>query len=88
MSKSYFTVSPNGNGIDCHKTWEAIYMRSVPVVTWSVMAERFKEIGIPLLIIEDWSDFKNLELSDKLYEGLWGGFNPERLNLDFFLSKP
>tara|TARA_R110000824_G_scaffold240980_1_gene429625 strand:+ start:1203 stop:2051 length:849 start_codon:yes stop_codon:yes gene_type:complete len=88
MSKSYFTVSPNGNGIDCHKTWEALYMRSIPIVTHSVMAERFKKMGIPLLVIEDWSCFKNLELSDKLYEELWGIFNPEKLNLDFFLSNP
>tara|TARA_R110000824_G_scaffold274672_1_gene463411 strand:- start:13143 stop:13985 length:843 start_codon:yes stop_codon:yes gene_type:complete len=88
IKKSYFVISPNGNGIDCHKTWEALYMRSVPIVTRSVMAERFKKMGIPLLVIEDWSCFKNLELSDKLYDELWGSFNPEKLNLDFFLSKP
>lgn len=87
ISRSYFTVSPNGNGIDCHKTWEAIYMGSVPIVTHSIMVERFKEMGIPLLIIESWSDFKTLELSDKLYKELWGNFDAEKLNLDFFLSK-
>ncbi len=84
ISSSYFTVSPVGNGVDCHKTWEALYMKSVPIVTRWHGVEIFKDLGIPILIIDDWSEFKDLNLSPDLYEKLWGDFEPNSLNFDVF----
>ena len=84
MSKSLFTVSPDGNGKDCHKTWEALYMKSIPIVKRWHGAERFKKLGIPMLIIDDWSEFKDLSLSEELYSDLWGSFDSFSLNFDFF----
>lgn len=46
-----FVISPEGNGIDCHRTWEAIYMGVIPIVKRSVATESFKEL--PILIIEN-----------------------------------
>jgi len=65
ISKSYFVISPNGNGIDCHKTWESIYFKSIPVVTNSINISYYKEY--PILIIEKWSDLKNISLDENLY---------------------
>ena len=84
ISASYFTVSPIGNGVDCHKTWESIYMKSVPIVTRWHGVEKFKQLGIPILIIDDWSDFKNLDLSSELYEKIWGDFDPNSINFELF----
>ena len=87
IAKSYFTVSPVGNGLDCHKTWESIYMKSVPIVTRWHGVEKFKEMGIPILIIDDWSELKNLELSPDLYKKTWRDFNPSSLNFNFFSNE-
>tara|TARA_R100001510_G_C7653858_1_gene212340 strand:- start:118 stop:963 length:846 start_codon:yes stop_codon:yes gene_type:complete len=84
IAKSYFTVSPIGNGFDCHKTWEAIYMKSVPIVTRWHGVEIFKKLGIPILIIDDWSDLKDLDLSPDVYNKLWQDFKPSSLNFEFF----
>lgn len=84
ISRSFFTVSPDGNGKDCHKTWEALYMKSIPIVTRWHGAEKFKDLGIPIIIIDDWSQFKDLNLSSSLYEKIWGDFDPFSLNFDFF----
>ena len=84
ISQSYFTVSPIGNGVDCHKTWEALYMKSVPIVTRWHGVEKFKEMGIPLLIIDDWSEFKNLDLSNSLYEDIWRDFDINSLTFNLF----
>ena len=27
-----FVASPSGNGLDCHRTWEALLLRSIPIV--------------------------------------------------------
>ena len=80
IAQSYFTVSPIGNGRDCHKTWEALYMKSIPIVTRWCGVEKFKEMGIPLLIIDDWSEFKDLKLSSELYNNLWGNFDLKKIN--------
>jgi hypothetical protein len=29
----FYTLSPEGNGIDCHRTWECLYLNRVPIVT-------------------------------------------------------
>ena len=86
ISKSYFVVSPNGNGLDCHKTWESIYMGSIPIVTRSVMTERFIEMGIPLLAIDRWDDFDALDLNEMLFEDIWKNFKPESLGFQFFIG--
>ena len=84
ISKSFFVVSPDGNGKDCHKTWEALYMKSIPIVKRWHGAERFKKLGIPMLIVDEWSEFKDLSLSEEVYNDLWGSFDPLSLNFDFF----
>lgn len=87
IASSRFTVSPIGNGVDCHKTWEAIYMKSVPIVTrWSGV-ETFKKLGIPILIIDDWKEFKDLDLSEQLYADIWQDFDPSSLDLKTFLNE-
>jgi hypothetical protein len=50
-----FVASPAGNGIDCHRTWEALYLKTVPIVERSVLTEYFKKIGLPLLLVDDWN---------------------------------
>jgi hypothetical protein len=32
MAKYKFVLSPPGNGIDCHRTWEALYCGCIPIV--------------------------------------------------------
>jgi hypothetical protein len=65
VSKSYFIISPNGNGIDCHKTWESLYLKSIPIVTNSINISFYKDY--PILIIDKWSDLNNIELNEELY---------------------
>ena len=32
LQRSRFVLSPAGNGVDCHRTWEALLMGAVPIV--------------------------------------------------------
>lgn len=56
LSKYMFVASPPGNGIDCHRTWEAMYVGVIPIVLRSPLVEYFSSCGLPLLIIDDWSE--------------------------------
>lgn len=54
VSKSYFTISPPGGGIDCHRIWESLYLRTIPVVKYHESFSQFKHL--PILFIERWED--------------------------------
>jgi len=66
ISKSFFVISPNGNGIDWHKTWESFYLKSIPIVTRSINMS-FYENKFPFIVIDDWNQFKELNLTEELY---------------------
>jgi hypothetical protein len=52
LKNSNYVISPPGNGPDCHRTWEALYMNAIPIVKREYWP--FKEINIPVIQIEDW----------------------------------
>ncbi len=52
VSQSKFVLSPPGNGPDCHRTWEAIYLGAVPIVHAS--AWPFKAFDLPVIVLDDW----------------------------------
>ncbi len=54
-----FVLSPFGNGMDCHRTWEALLCGCIPIVRSSVFDELFE--GLPVLIVDKWEDV-SLEL--------------------------
>jgi hypothetical protein len=54
LRQSQFVLSPPGNGADCHRTWEALYMGAVPIVLKKFWP--FQEINLPVLVVEDWED--------------------------------
>jgi len=77
VSKSYFVVSPNGNGVDCHKTWESLYLGTIPVVTKSINIDFYKDY--PIIKIDDWSKFNPDYFTVDLYGKIWGDFNQNKL---------
>lgn len=62
LSRYMFVASPPGNGIDCHRTWEALYLGAIPVVVTRKFHEQF--IDLPVLMVNDWSELANYEESD------------------------
>ena len=52
MKEAKFILSPRGNGLDCHRTWEALLMGCIPVLQTSELDELVADL--PVLIIDDW----------------------------------
>lgn len=50
-----FMVCPEGHGMDCHRNWESLYLRRVPVMKESPYFRRLMQ-GLPVLFVKDWSD--------------------------------
>ena len=50
------------------------------IVTRWCGIEKFKEVGIPMIIIDDWSELTGLKLSVDIYNSLWENFDLEKIN--------
>ncbi|CAF1166259.1 unnamed protein product [Rotaria sordida] len=62
IGNTKFVLSPPGNGLDCHRTWEALLMGAVPIVRKSTLDPLFTKTRS--VIIDDWSKLtQNLLLS-------------------------
>jgi hypothetical protein len=85
LASSYFCIAPRGNGIDTHRAWEALYLRTIPIVTRSVTSEQHPEI--PMIVLDDWADFRRIEFTPELYASTWGTWRPAELELDSYLRR-
>ena len=85
LGAARFCVSPRGHGIDTHRTWEALYLRTVPIVTRSALTDEYADL--PWLVLDDWSQFASLELSAALYERVMGDWDPRSLGLDALVAR-
>lgn len=54
ISKSVFIISPPGNGVDCHRIWECLYLNAVPIVKNNVAFSQFKHL--PILWVDSWEE--------------------------------
>jgi hypothetical protein len=54
LSESFFSISPPGNGIDCHRIWESLYLNTIPIVQNHTGLNQFK--NLPILFIDRWED--------------------------------
>jgi hypothetical protein len=54
MGSSKFVLSPHGRGLDCYRTYEALYLGSYVVVKTSTLDEMYTDL--PVLIVQDWND--------------------------------
>jgi len=58
ISKSFFVLSPPGNGLDCHRTWEAIYLGAVPIIRRGTLSASLAGF-LPVWEVDDWEDALN-----------------------------
>ena len=65
LSQSKFVICPIGNAIDCHRNWEVLYMRRVPVMKrHSYLEVLFKDY--PVLFVNEYSEItKELLIKNK-----------------------
>lgn len=88
-SSCMFIASPAGNGLDCHRTWEAMYLGAVPLVEDNKMNRAFSDLGLPMICVKDWNDFasKTAEELEDIYKSTTVKADCAALWLDFWKKK-
>lgn len=85
MAQFKFVVSPPGNGLDCHRVWEALLVGCVPVVKTSTLDALYKDL--PILIINNWEQITEQFLLEH-YEVITSQhYNLEPLFVDYWVNK-
>ena len=84
-----FVASPEGNGPDCIRTWEAMLLNTVPVVTRSYLTDFFKQLGLPMLVIDKWTDINQLDdkLIQNTYLNIKSSAKTDGLHMDYWIEK-
>ena len=79
-ASSPFVLSVEGNGRDCHRTWEALYLGAIVIARRSSLDPLFEDL--PVALVDDWSEVCD---ADRLaewrdsYAPLTGRWRIERL---------
>jgi len=68
FSQYKFCICPEGNGVDTHRLWEALYLKIVPIVIKSEFTNILQKNNIPLLILNSWDDFDRNNLNYEIYD--------------------
>lgn len=82
-----FVICPIGNAIDCHRNWEVLYMRRVPVMIKNDYLEKLFE-NLPVLFVDNYSDVSEelLAKNNHLFEDALT-FDVRRLDLNVLFSE-
>lgn len=85
LSTYKFCICPEGNGVDSHRLWECLYLKVVPIVIKSEFTNILLNQGIPLVVLDKWSDIDLNKLNYDDYD-----FESDKLkkllNFDNYLS--
>jgi hypothetical protein len=79
LSQSKFMICPRGNAIDCHRNWEVIYMRRVPIMKKTPYLEYLYK-NYPVLFVDEYDEVNEQMLidNDHLFE------KAQKFDLNYF----
>lgn len=83
--KYAFVVSPPGEGLDCHRTWEALCLGCIPIMISTPLDDMFE--GLPVLIVKSWTDITSELLCKTVEDYKTKEFKMERLTLEYWTSQ-
>ena len=79
---SKFVLCPRGNGVDSHRIWESLYMRSIPIVKRHLTHKGLEDL--PILFIDSWDEITEDYLEFKYVEMASRKWNFEKLKMGWW----
>ena len=81
-----FIISPEGNGIDCHRHYEALMSGCIPICEFNSKIEE-KYSDLPILYTKDYSEITEEYLNKKYLEMIDKEYNFEKLFLSYYTNQ-
>jgi len=82
-------LSPPGSCEEGHRTWDTMYIGSVPIVKNSPTTEYYKKIGVPLISVQDWEELQKFDtlFIQTEYDKAIAQSDRHTLTLDYWVNK-
>jgi len=80
-----FVLSPRGNGIDTHRTWECLYMGTIPIERRNINNQYYTDL--PICFVDDWDEITEEFLHkeyDRITTSTW---NMDKLKFGYWEKK-
>lgn len=77
-----FVICPEGNGIDTHRTWECLYMNTIPIEKRNINNQFYTDL--PILFVDDWSEITEKFLYDSYMMMAEKKWNIEKLKFEYW----
>jgi hypothetical protein len=84
MSNYSFVVSPFGHGFDCIRTFEALCLGCIVIMRKSFLDVIYE--GLPVLLVDEWSDINESLLNKTIDEFKNKQFNYDKLKMDYWIN--
>jgi len=88
LAEYKFVASPPGNGVDCIRTWESMYLGVIPIVKKTLLTDYFIKIGLPMWAVASWSElgsYSEADLCEK-YTQIMNSCSRETLYADYWFN--
>jgi hypothetical protein len=84
-----FVASPPGNSIESNRTWESLYLQTIPIVKNYASYRYFVSLGLPMWIVNDWQELEGLTegMLAARYQEMIAGASWEAMHMDFWIKK-
>lgn len=86
MKQYRFVVNPPGNGLDCHRVWEALLLGCIPIIKHSSLDSMFE--NLPVILINDWTEVTEEFLEIKYQEIMKNCdmYNKNKIYADYWID--
>lgn len=89
LNSYMFTASPAGNTLGSHRTWEALYLHTIPIVKRTPDSDACVANGLPLWVVKEWTDLETYteEMLSQKYKEMMKVANFESLYMDYWINR-
>lgn len=88
VNEHRFMICPRGNGIDTHRHWESLYLKTYPISIKNKNISFYKD-DLPILLIDEWEELNSNLLKIKFEEFVEKDkeYNWDILNINYWYDK-
>ena len=79
-----FVFAPRGNGLDTHRLWECLYLRTIPIVKRHVSMRDFEDL--PILFVDEWTDVTEEYLQHIYDKMMQTEYNMEKITMNYWIN--
>ncbi len=84
MKQYRYVINPAGNGLDCHRTWEALILGCIPIMKHSILDRMLADL--PIIFVTDWTEVTPEFLEHQFLEMKNKTYNIQKAYADYWIN--